>query len=141
MPIRSYTAWHFQHPDFDAADNEVPGLRISSTGGIELIHEEASIRQSMLLLMSTRPGERVMRPDYGCELHKLIFSPNDETSAGLAIYYVKQALNKWEPRIDILKVDADANPLDPTRLDIMLIYRVRTTQKTDELTFSIEMSL
>ena len=139
MSIRSYTAWHFQHPDFDNTDIRDPGFHISSTGDIELIHEEASIRQSVLLLMSTRPGERVMRPEYGCELHKLIFSPNDETSAGLAIYYVKQALNKWEPRIEILNLDAETNTTDPTRLDIILIYRVRTTQKTEELSFSIDL--
>ena len=43
-----------------------------------------------------------MRPDYGCELHRLVFSPNDDTTAGLAIHYVRRALERWEPRVEVL---------------------------------------
>ena len=67
---------------------------------------EASVRQAILLLLSTRPGERVMRPTYGCDLHRLVFSPNDDTTAGLAIHYVRQALERWEPRIEVIRLDA-----------------------------------
>jgi len=46
-------------------------------------------------------GERVLRPEYGCDLHRLVFSPNDATTAGLAVHYVRAALLRWEPRIEI----------------------------------------
>ncbi len=99
-----------------------------------------SVRQAILLLLSTIPGERVMRPDYGCQLHRLVFSPNDETTAGLAIHYVRQALDLWEPRIDVLRLDAERNAEDPEQLTISLEYRVRATQQIDTTTFSFNLS-
>jgi len=96
------------------------GLRLSTTGGVATVQEEAAVRQAVLLLLSTVPGERVMRPDYGCELHRLVFAPNDDTTAGLAIHYVRRALVRWEPRIDILHLDANRSPEDDYRLDISL---------------------
>src|SRR5215210_6257498 len=128
MNIRTNRAWRFLHPDFDIPEQKA-GLCIAPTGSIEMVEEEAAVRQAILLLLSTRPGERVMRPDYGCDLHGLIFSPNDNTTAGLAIHYVRQALDRWEPRIQILHLDADPNQLDPGRLDISLEYRLRATQQ------------
>lgn len=99
-----------------------------------------SVRQAILLLLSTILGERVMRPDYGCQLHRLVFSPNDETTAGLAIHYVRQALDLWEPRIDVLRLDAERNAEDPEQLTISLEYRVRATQQTGTTTFSFNLS-
>jgi phage baseplate assembly protein W len=81
-----------------------------------------------------------MRPEYGCLLHRLVFSPNDETTAGLAIHYVRQALDLWEPRIDVLRLDAERNVEDPEQLTISLEYRVRATQQTDTSTFSFNLS-
>lgn len=81
-----------------------------------------------------------MRPDYGCQLHRLVFSPNDETTAGLAIHYVRQALDRWEPRIDVLRLDAERNTEDPEQLIISLEYRVRATQQTDTTTLSFNLA-
>jgi phage baseplate assembly protein W len=134
-----YRAWKFDHPDFDRPEGEA-GLRISPKGGIEMVDEEASVRQSILLLMSTRPGERVMRPDYGCDLQQLAFSPNDDTTAGLAAHYVRQALARWERRIDVLAIDASPNAQEPGRLDLVLEYRVRATQREERLSTSIDLT-
>ena len=98
-----------------------------------------SVRQAILLLLSTTPGERVMRPDYGCQLRRLVFSPNDETTAGLAIHYVRQALDLWEPRIEVLRLDAERNIEDPEELTISLEYRVRATQQIDATIFSFNL--
>jgi Bacteriophage baseplate protein W len=108
--------------------------------GIEMVAEDESVRQAILLLISTVPGERVMRPSYGCLLHRLIFSPNDDTTAGLAIHYVRQALERWEPRIDILRIDAQRNDDDPARLDVSLQYRVKATLRADELVFPVALT-
>lgn len=145
MNPRRYNAWRFSYPYEKAADNvevfdEPVGLSVAPTGGIEMIDEQASVRQSILLLLSTVPGERVMRPDYGCELHRLIFSPNDNTTAGLAIHYVRQALARWEPRAQIIHLDAGPNPTNPDRLEILLQYSMRRTQTTDELSFSFDLA-
>lgn len=139
MTAPLYRAWRFLHPHFDTAE-KVSGIRNSSTGGIEMVAEHAAVRQAVLLLLTTAPGERVMRPDYGCDLQRLVFSPNDATTHGLAIYHVGQALQRWEPRIDILRLDATSNEGDPGRMDIILEYRVRKTAQRDSLTLSVSLA-
>jgi phage baseplate assembly protein W len=134
-----YRAWRFAHPDFDEGEAGT-GLRVSTQGGIEMVEDHLSVRQAILLLLTTRPGERVMRPEYGCYLGRVVFSPNDNTSAGLAMHYVRQALERWEPRIDILRLDAGRNADDPTRMDILLEYRVRSTQHSERLLFPLYLS-
>ena len=115
------------------------GLCVSPSGGIEMVDGDESVRQAVLLLLATRPGERVMRPEYGCDLHRLMFAPNDDTTAGLAKHYVERALARWEPRIQVLNVDANRVDEDPGRLDIQLEYRVRATQRTERLTVPVNL--
>jgi phage baseplate assembly protein W len=123
-----HRAWLFNDP---GAPRPGSGLAVSLRGGAAMVDGEASIRQAILLLLSTRPGERVMRPDYGCGIHRLAFMPADGTTAGLAIHYVRRALERWEPRIDVL--DVAAADRDDGRLEIHLHYRVRATLRTDRL--------
>lgn len=134
-----YRAWRFDHPDFDVP-GAAAGLRISARGGIDMVEEQDSVRQAILMLLSTAPGERVMRPDYGCDLQRLIFSPNDDTTAGLAIHYVRLALERWEPRIEILQLDANRNAERPELLDISIEYRVRATQRAERLGLSLNLA-
>jgi phage baseplate assembly protein W len=91
------------------------------------------------MLLGTRPGERVMRPDYGCDLQKLIFAPNDATTAGLAIYYISQALQRWEKRVQIVKLDAMRDQRIATQLNILLEYKVRATQRIEHFQMSFEL--
>lgn len=134
-----YRAWRYRHPDLDVSE-ESAGLRISRNGRIEMVDGSDSVRQAILLLLSTVPGERVMRPEYGCHLHRLLFSPNDATTAGLAIHYVRQAIEHWEPRIEILKLDAGQHREKPELLDIILEYRLRETQRLSALSLSINLT-
>jgi uncharacterized protein len=134
-----HRAWRFVHPDLDVPTDR-PGITTTASGMIAMVSEEASIRQAVLLLLSTTPGERVMRPDYGCELSSLVFAPNDESTAGLAIHYVRQALLRWEPRIEILKIDARRAADQDARLDIQLEYRVRSLQLEDSVGISLDLA-
>ena len=91
-------------------DGPAPGgPLLTPAGGVAMIADDAAVRQSIILLLTTIPGERVMRPDYGCPLHRLMFAPNDATTAGLAIHYIRQALERWERRIDVLRLAAGAS--------------------------------
>ena len=137
MSVPRYRAWTFVHPDLDGG---TPGLSLDHRGRIDLVEDDQCVRQALLMLLSTRPGERVMRPDYGCELHRLVFSPNDGTTAGLAIHYVRRAITRWEPRVEILDIDAVQNHDDPSRLDVILHYRMRSTQRTDTIEFPVLLS-
>lgn len=134
-----YRAWRFVHPDIDAA-GEFGGLQYSPRGSIAMVEGNDSVRQAIFLLLSTVPGERVMRPDYGCLVHRLVFSPNDDTTAGLAIHYVRRAVERWEPRVEILKVDANRNPESPEQLDLLLEYRVRATGRVESAGFAFDLS-
>jgi hypothetical protein len=140
MNTGRYRAWRFLIPELDVPSDEDAGLRLSPTGGMAMVEEDASVRQAVLLLLSTAPGERVMRPSYGCDLNRLIFSPNDQTTAGLAIHFVSQALSRWEPRIQLLRLDAGSSPESPHVLDIHLQYRVRATHATTELVWPVVLS-
>lgn len=134
-----YRAWRFAFPERDAPP-EAAGLRLSARGNIEMVDERASVRQAVLLLLLTVPGERVMRPDYGCDLQRLVFSPNDDTTAGLAIHYVRRALDRWEPRIQVLRLDATRNDGEPGRLDIVIEYRLRGAPDTDRIVHPLMLS-
>lgn len=138
MSTPRYRAWKFLHPDLSREAST--GLTLSPRGGITMVDDRESVGQAILLLLSTLPGERVMRPEYGCQLHRLVFSPNDGTTAGLAIHYVRQALDLWEPRIDVLHLDAGQVADYPEQLMISLAYQVRATQQRDTLTFFFNLA-
>jgi phage baseplate assembly protein W len=131
-------ALRFEHPDFAAAGAPA-GLALSSAGALDTVTGDAAVRQALLLLLTTAPGERVMRPDYGCDLRKLVFSPGDDTTAGLAIHYVRRAVEAWEPRVDILRIDAAPAEDEPSGLDVVLEYRVRATQREDRITIPVSL--
>ncbi len=142
----TYMALEFVHPDFGRRAGQVvvspeeSGMRLSAKHAISLVYHEASVRQAILILLTTRPGERVMRPQYGCMLHTLAFAPNDDTTAGLAIHYVRQALDLWEPRIRIARLDAGRNPETGEILNIYLEYVVLATNRTEQMVVPVILS-
>lgn len=96
---------------------------------------EELVEQAILTILSTVKGERVMRPDFGCDLKRLVYAPNNTTTAGLAIFYVQQALKKWEARILLLGVDANPDPDNIERLVINVHYRVVATNNERNLVY------
>lgn len=115
------------------------GLTLAATGTLATVDGDQCVRQGLMLLLSTAPGERLMRPDYGCHLRRLVFAPNDPTTAGLAIHYVRQAVQRWEPRVDIVDLDAGPDPDDAARLVIRLTYRVRASLTVASLEFPVDL--
>jgi len=96
---------------------------------------ERSIAESIRILLGTARGERLMRPDFGCDLNRLAFAPNNNSTAGLAIYYVREALVKWEPRIELQAVDAEPDPGADDTLLIRIDYRVVATNTVSNLVY------
>ena len=95
--------------------------------------EEPKIEQSIWLILATAPGERVMRPDFGCGIHRLVFSVNDSTTLKNIVEQVKAALIRWEPRIDLL--DVAVTPRRGAELLINIRYRVRSTNNLFNLVY------
>jgi uncharacterized protein len=141
MP-RPFTAFRFERPVRDRRGEVIDpgGLTISATGTLERVDSSTSIRQALLLLLSTEPGERVMRPTYGCALEHLIFGPSDDTTAGLVIHYVRRAVETWEPRVQVTHVDANPDDTDPARLNIVLEYRIRAAGTLDRLIYALSLA-
>jgi phage baseplate assembly protein W len=135
MSEARFTALRFDLPGLAGP----PGLVVTRTGALETVSDDAALRQSLLLLLSTVPGERVMRPEYGCPLDRFVFAPNDDTTAGLAIHEVRASIERNEPRVDIVRLDAAPDPLDETRLVIDVTYRVRATAVVDTLAVPVEL--
>ena len=96
---------------------------------------EERVRQSILTILGTARGERVMRPDFGCGIHNLVFAVNSAATAGRAASEVRSALVLWEPRIDILDVAVAPDRDAPNRLLITIEYRVRTTNSRFNLVY------
>ncbi|HEX2733793.1 MAG TPA: GPW/gp25 family protein [Polyangiaceae bacterium] len=134
-----FRAIRFTHP-IAGDDTPEAGFGLDAKNQIDCVDGPASVRQAILLLLSTAPGERVMRPTYGCDLNRLAFAVNDETTAGLAIHYVRQAIERWEPRVALLNVDAVRDPEEDSRLNIFITYRVRRTVNVVQLNFPILLS-
>src|SRR6187549_587250 len=111
---------------FDTPDRiNAGGLQLTRDGRLATVSGDELIRQALILILSTRPGERVMRPEFGCRLHELLFAVTSDTTAGVAMHYVRQAVEQWEPRVEVMDVTADWLPDNPTILEIALTYRIR----------------
>ncbi len=110
-------------------------VEIDRRKGVAMSQHEENIEESILIILGTALGERLMRPEFGCAVHDLVFAPNNSNTHGLIIYYVKEALNKWEPRIQGLKVDAHADRQELSRLNVSIEYQVIATNNVYNLVF------
>lgn len=111
-------------------------VRPADDGGeVALAVYEEDIRQAVCLILETNPGERVMRPDFGAGLRTLVFEPVNTTTLALVQHRVEQALIIWEPRVEVTDVTVKSNPVNRTRLDIDIRYRVRAVNTFYNLVF------
>jgi phage baseplate assembly protein W len=133
-----FRAFDFAHPDRYGV---AAGFTTTPAGALRVLGDEESVRQAIVMLLSTAPGERVMRPKYGCDLRRLVFQPADATTAGLAVHAVRVALAAWEPRIDVLRVDAGPPPDFDAALLIEVDYRLRSTRRTESLAYLFQLGV
>jgi phage baseplate assembly protein W len=86
---------------------------------------EEKIRQSIWIILSTAPGERVMRPEFGCGIHELVFEANTAALRGLVQQQVREALTRFEPRVDVVDVRVETPGDGRNYLLIVIDYRIR----------------
>ncbi|MFH1962121.1 MAG: GPW/gp25 family protein [bacterium] len=104
-------------------------------GKIAVSEGEDSIRESIMIILGTSKGERVMRPDFGCGINELVFAPNNTSTATLMDFYIKEALLKWEPRIEVLDVSVSPDEEEGNKLIINIEYMVRSTNTKRNLVY------
>ncbi|GGA02208.1 GPW/gp25 family protein [Okeania sp. KiyG1] len=102
---------------------------------IKVAKYEDAVRQSIWMILGTAKGERVMRPDFGCEIHDKVFSPNSSGTVGQIVSDVRDALIEWEPRIDVLDVDTIPDSSQPNVILIQVNYQIRTTNNIFNLVY------
>jgi Bacteriophage baseplate protein W len=105
------------------------------TGMVASVAYEEDIRQSILIILETAPGERVMRPNFGCGIHELVFAAVDSTVIQLIRSTVEEALRRCEARIDVLSINVDEEATSEGKLLVEIEYRVRKTNQTGNLVF------
>lgn len=110
-------------------------LRADATGGMALVSGVREIEESIRLILATAPGERPMRPEFGCAVHEYVFAPADASTAGDIAYAVRVALERWEPRIELQGIDVRFDEVDHGTLYIEISYAVRGTNDPRNLVF------
>ena len=110
-------------------------VETDTTGGIRLVGDEAEIEQSIRLILSTAPGERPMRPEFGCAIHDYVFDPADARTALRLASAVRDSLRRWEPRVDVLDVAVDRHPTEPDALLLDIRYTTSDRNNPRNLVF------
>ena len=105
------------------------------TGGICMSGQDQDIREALLVILGTRKGERVMRPDFGCGIHDFVFSVVNTSTLALIETSVREALTLWEPRIEVSDVNISTEKVDEGLLNIDIAYKVRTTNNRFNLVY------
>lgn len=110
-------------------------IRVNGRAQLDYVAGDALIEQSILLILSTSPGSRVMRPEFGCGIHDFVFASNTANTRALIASAVERSLTRWEPRIDVLRVDAVSSADAENVLLIHVDYRIRANNAFHNLVY------
>jgi phage baseplate assembly protein W len=110
-------------------------MRVDQSGALALTSGGADIDGSLRMVLTTAPGERLMRPQFGCRIWDLLFEPINANTIGLMAESVRDAVSQWEPRVDLEDVVIEPDPRDHSRVMINLKYKVRTTNDRRNLVY------
>jgi phage baseplate assembly protein W len=110
-------------------------LQVDRRGGLALARDETDIDQAIELILGTAPGERPMRPEFGCGVHDFVFDTIDAGTVARMETAIRSALDRWEPRIEVTDMQFDLGGADSGRLLIQIDYRVRATNHMRNLVY------
>ena len=110
-------------------------LQVDRRGGIALAHDETDVDQAIQLILGTAPGERPMRPEFGCGVHDFVFDTIDAGTVSRMETEIRAALDRWEPRIEVSELDFDLDGVERGELLINIGYRLRATNHMRNLVY------
>jgi uncharacterized protein len=110
-------------------------LRVDQSGAIATTSGADGIDSSLRVVLMTAPGERVMRPNFGCRIWELMFEPINANTLGLMGEAVREAVARWEPRVVLENVRVEPDPGSVGQVFIHLDYLVRTTNDRRNLVY------
>lgn len=100
----------------------------------------AKVAQSLYLILFTAPGEAGLRPEFGCGLRDLVFRPNTATFRAQLADRVRAAIDRWEPRVDLIDVLVETSEAAPTLVDLHIAYRLRVTNQVFNQVYPLILS-
>jgi phage baseplate assembly protein W len=110
-------------------------LQTDQRGVLALAHGVTDIEQAIRLILGTSPGERPMRPEFGCAVHEVVFDTIDAELVGRVNAAVHVALARWEPRIEVTDLEFDLGQVDRGTLVVTIVYRVLATSRLYNLVY------
>ena len=110
-------------------------VQANGRGEIAMVSGEKDIEQAIWIILGTRPGERVMRPTFGCRAHELVFEPRDATTSSLLKSYVQEALEFWEPRIQLISVETYTDEENDGTVLVDIQYRIKSTHDVRSIVY------
>jgi uncharacterized protein len=114
---------------------------VNIDGRLTWAKDDQSIRESMLNILLTRPGERLQRPDFGAGLLNFIHQPNNETTRNLIAGVVRKSLDLWEQRVIVDGVDVQPSPNNLAEVHINIRYRMRHNPAPAELGLTLNLGV
>lgn len=127
-----------QEPDFIGSGFAAP-LRVTVQGSIQLSAAEPNLEELIVIILRTSLGERVYRPDFGSRLAELVFEPLNIQTLLLIRLYVEEAIETWEPRLNLIEVRADPDPIRG-KVDIEIIYQPKDSSDSRSLVYPFYLS-
>ena len=110
-------------------------LQVNGRGGVAISRFEQSIEESIYMILSTAKNERLMMPEFGAGIHDVVFAPNSPVMITSVVDGTRRALVAYEPRIDVLNIDAQTNENEKNLLIIRISYRVRANNTIENLVY------
>lgn len=110
-------------------------LRVNQSGAISTTSRRDGLDGALIMILSTAPGERVMRPEFGCKIWNLLFEPINANTLGLMAEAVREALGRWEPRVDLIDVRVVPDQDRHGQVAINIDYAIKTTNDKRNLVY------
>jgi hypothetical protein len=110
-------------------------LRVDRKGALALVRDNEDVQEAIAIILGTAPGERPMRPEFGCGVHNYVFESVDAYAIGRIEHEIREALDRWEPRIEVLAIDFDLDGSARGELLIDITYRLRDTNDVRNLVY------
>lgn len=112
-----------------------PPRFLDSNEGLEMSHDERDIAESLFILLSTTPGERVMNPKYGCDLQRMVYANISNSTKTLIQDMITTAILYFEPRIDVLSIDIEDKGQLEGKLEINIFYEIKGTNSRRNMVY------
>ncbi len=118
-----------------------PGFppRVGADGRLAWATGEENVRESIRIILTTEPGERLMRGEFGCGLRQYLFEPNTVATRQLIRERIVRAIGRWEPRVSVREVTVDPDESDPQRVGVNIVFRLVATQSVERLSMSVQL--